>query len=192
MDGISEKCVQNSGQSPGWNAESLGRSEAISGASDAAYCVFWPLEWQNEQRQELSGYTCCRKWLMQPLHGDILNLGEQQDVLHKSFTQTWGCSEFYNQWIGRGGPRVWPPRLQNLAPIDYFFWALVTDNRYISALPVILEEIRTRITEANAISDHDTSKRGAGDWISASHCYSHSWPSNLTSLFFLNTSWFDF
>jgi hypothetical protein len=49
-----------------------------------------------------------------------------------------------------------PPRLPNLAPTDYFSWKFVKGNVCVSTLPVILEDLRTRITEANAISDHDT------------------------------------
>lgn len=27
-----------------------------------------------------------------------------------------------NRWIGRGGPRAWPPRSPDMTPLDYFLW----------------------------------------------------------------------
>jgi hypothetical protein len=29
---------------------------------------------------------------------------------------------FGNRWIGRGGPKTWPPRFPHLTPLDFFLW----------------------------------------------------------------------
>ena len=29
---------------------------------------------------------------------------------------------FPNHWLGRGGPIAWPPKSQNLTPLDYYIW----------------------------------------------------------------------
>ena len=48
-----------------------------------------------------------------------------------------------------------PPSLPNLAPTGYFSWKFVKGNVYVCILPVIQEELKIRITETRATSDHD-------------------------------------
>lgn len=38
--------------------------------------------------------------------------------------------KFPNSWIGRGGPRNWPPRSPDLSPLDYFLWGLIKEFVY--------------------------------------------------------------
>lgn len=55
---------------------------------------------------------------------------------------------FPNQWIGRDGPHVWPPRSPDLTPLDFFLWGYVKDRVY--ATPVrdvahLVEKIRAEV-----------------------------------------------
>lgn len=51
---------------------------------------------------------------------------------------------FGQQWIGRGGPQLWPPRSPDLNPLDYFFWGHLKSLVY--ATPAVDEEdLRNRI-----------------------------------------------
>jgi len=45
---------------------------------------------------------------------------------------------FPNRWIGRGGPRPWPPRSAEITPPDFFLWGAM--DRLIYATPVPSEE----------------------------------------------------
>lgn len=38
--------------------------------------------------------------------------------------------KFPGQWIGRGGPILWPPRSPDLSPLDFFLWGYVKDTVY--------------------------------------------------------------
>jgi hypothetical protein len=58
-------------------------------------------------------------------------------------------------WIGRGGPKSWPPRSPDLTPLDFSVWRYVKDKIYVPLLRAILEEIRTQKTEAFATTDED-------------------------------------
>jgi hypothetical protein len=54
--------------------------------------------------------------------------------------------QYPDPWIGRGGPRHWPPRSPDLNPLDFFLWGHVKNCVY--SQPVNTEELRTRIEEA--------------------------------------------
>jgi len=54
---------------------------------------------------------------------------------------------FPNRWLGRGGSVAWPPRSQDLTPLDYYLWShmktLVYETKVKSR-----EELRDRIFAA--------------------------------------------
>lgn len=37
---------------------------------------------------------------------------------------------YHNKWIGRGGPRAWPPRSPDLNPLDYYLWGHLKNMVY--------------------------------------------------------------
>jgi hypothetical protein len=62
------------------------------------------------------------------------------------------CSDSFNKSTGRV-PQVSHQSVQGtgvLLPMDFFLWALVNDNIYVSPLPTTLHEFKTRIREACA------------------------------------------
>lgn len=57
----------------------------------------------------------------------------QQDGAAPHYARTvrdWLNSEdgFAGQWIGRGGPLLWPPRSPDLTPCDFFLWGVVKEK----------------------------------------------------------------
>lgn len=57
--------------------------------------------------------------------------------------------QYPNRWIGRGGPRHWPPRSPDLNPLDFFLWGHVKNVIYREPVNTE-EELRNRIQEAFA------------------------------------------
>ena len=55
---------------------------------------------------------------------------------------------FPNQWIGRSAPIAWPPRSQDLTPLDFFLWGFIKDMVYVPPLPATLPDLRARIYAA--------------------------------------------
>jgi hypothetical protein len=54
--------------------------------------------------------------------------------------------QYPDRWIGRGGPRHWPPRSPDLNALDFFLWGHV--NNVIYREPVnTKEELRDRIQD---------------------------------------------
>jgi hypothetical protein len=49
--------------------------------------------------------------------------------------------------MGTYGPILWPPRSCDLTPMDFFFWAYIQDNVYVTA-PDTAEILRNRIITA--------------------------------------------
>ena len=70
-------------------------------------------------------------------HNDII------DQLNTNLPQCWiGC-------FGQEDVAVmhWTPRSPDLTPRDFFLWEFVKDTVFVPPLPVILQELRDRITE---------------------------------------------
>ena len=60
--------------------------------------------------------------------------------------------QYPDRWIGRGGPRHWPPRSPDLNPLDFFLWGHVKNVVYRHAIETE-EELRNLIQEAfNAVT----------------------------------------
>lgn len=57
--------------------------------------------------------------------------------------------KFGNKWIGRGGPRQWPPRSLDLTPLDFFLWGYVKDKVMFEP-PTTKENMKQRIRDACA------------------------------------------
>jgi hypothetical protein len=49
----------------------------------------------------------------------------------------------------------WPPRSPDLTPWDFFLWGFIKDRVFVPPLPVTLVDLRTRITAAITVIDHD-------------------------------------
>lgn len=56
---------------------------------------------------------------------------------------------FPDNWIGRNGPILWPPRSPDLTPLDYFLWGCIKEVVYRTPIQTE-EECRRRIVEAFA------------------------------------------
>jgi hypothetical protein len=54
---------------------------------------------------------------------------------------------FPQRWIGRGGWLPWPPRSQDLTPLEFYFWGYVKQCVYSVRINHI-EHLKARITEA--------------------------------------------
>lgn len=65
-----------------------------------------------------------------------LRLWYQQDGAPAHFARdvrTFLNRQFPNQWIGRAGPFLWPPRSPDLNPLDFFLWGYIKDIVYSEA-----------------------------------------------------------
>jgi hypothetical protein len=49
----------------------------------------------------------------------------------------------------------WPPHSSDLTPRDFFLWGFIKNRAFVPPLPATLAELRTRITAAITVSDHD-------------------------------------
>lgn len=47
----------------------------------------------------------------------------------------------------------WPPRSPDLTPCDYFLWGYVKDKVFVPPLPVDIDDLKQRITNALATVD---------------------------------------
>ena len=61
--------------------------------------------------------------------------------------------ELPGRWIGRCSARdqclmPWPPRSQDVTPLDFFLWGYVKDSVYVLPLPQSIEELKDRISAA--------------------------------------------
>lgn len=62
-------------------------------------------------------------------------------------------SEFPGRWIGRGGPKDWPPRSPDLSPLDFFLWGYLKRTVYASR-PRNIEQLKTSIiNQCRSISE---------------------------------------
>lgn len=62
------------------------------------------------------------------------------------------------RWIGRASEenmvyKRWPPRSPDLTPCDYFLWGYVKDKVFVPPLPVDIDDLKQRITNALATVD---------------------------------------
>jgi hypothetical protein len=53
----------------------------------------------------------------------------------------------------------WPPRSPNLTPCDFFVWGFIKDRVFVPPLPATLVDLRTRVTAAITVIDHDMLQR---------------------------------
>lgn len=53
---------------------------------------------------------------------------------------------FPSRWIGRGGPREWPPRSPDLNPLDFFLWGYMKSTVYANR-PRTLEQLKENISQ---------------------------------------------
>lgn len=64
---------------------------------------------------------------------------------------------FPNRWIGRYGPREWPPRSPDLTPLDFFLWGYIKEQVYVTECDTAAQ-MQQRIIDAldQQISDDPT------------------------------------
>lgn len=53
----------------------------------------------------------------------------------------------FDEWIGRGGDILWPPRSPDYNPLDFFLWGYVK-NKVYQTQPADMNDIRNRIALA--------------------------------------------
>jgi hypothetical protein len=77
------------------------------------------------------------------------NIIFQQDgaPAHYSRIVTDWLHENIPNWIGRGGPLLWPPRSPDLTPLDFFIWPYVKNLVY-ETQPDTMDELIARIENA--------------------------------------------
>jgi hypothetical protein len=49
----------------------------------------------------------------------------------------------------------WPPRSPDFTPCDFFLWGYIKDRVFVPPLPASLNELKQRITTADASVDKD-------------------------------------
>jgi len=54
---------------------------------------------------------------------------------------------FPDVWIGRGGPKPWPPRSPDLSLLDFFLWEYIKNIVYVDKVRKI-QHLQERITTA--------------------------------------------
>ena len=54
--------------------------------------------------------------------------------------------EFPGRWIGRGGPKEWPPRSPDLSPLDFYLWGYLKCKVYTTK-PQTVEQLRESIVQ---------------------------------------------
>ena len=59
---------------------------------------------------------------------------------------------FPSRWIGRDGPKPWPPRSPDITPLDFFLWGYVKD---FSTPASDIPNLKARITDAFATVTED-------------------------------------
>ena len=57
------------------------------------------------------------------------------------------------RWIGRAAERdlkmmKWPPRSQDLIPLDIYLWGYIIGKVFVSPLPQTIDELKVRIRAA--------------------------------------------
>jgi hypothetical protein len=68
------------------------------------------------------------------------------------------------QWIGRAATGYqelmrWPPRSPDRTPCDFFLWGFIKYHVSVPPLPATLIDLRTRITAAITVIDHEMLRR---------------------------------
>jgi hypothetical protein len=60
----------------------------------------------------------------------------------------WITNKFGQNWIGRNGPTIWPPRSPDLTPCDFYLWGRLKNKVYSQNLGDDLENLKTSIRNA--------------------------------------------
>lgn len=66
--------------------------------------------------------------------------------------------DFPGRWMGRYGPRAWPPRSPDLTPLDFFLWGYVKDRVFVTVCDTaeeMMERIRNVFMELNSRGAED-------------------------------------
>lgn len=75
----------------------------------------------------------------------------QQDGCPAHFARivhSWLNRKFGDNWIGRGGPVLWPPRSPDLTILDFYLWGRLKQIVYKEDLPNNIEVLKNRIRDA--------------------------------------------
>lgn len=101
------------------------------------------------------------EWLMPQLQEDSDNFIFVQDGAPPhwhSQVRNYLDERLPGRWIGRASEenmvyKRWPPRSPDLTPCDYFLWGYVKDKVFVPPLPVDIDDLKQRITNALATVD---------------------------------------
>lgn len=86
---------------------------------------------------------------LRELNYDPLNIVFQQDGAPPHFRRIvtdWLDNNMPN-WIGRGGPVLWPPRSPDLTPLDFFVWGYIKNIVYRTQ-PESMDELIQKVQDA--------------------------------------------
>lgn len=67
---------------------------------------------------------------------------------HAATVRNWLNLEFQQNWIGRDGPILWPPRSPDLTILDFYLWGRLKQIVYRESLENDVEQLKTRIRNA--------------------------------------------
>jgi hypothetical protein len=67
-------------------------------------------------------------------------------------------TQFPDRWLGRGGPELWPARLPDLNPLDFFLWEHLKEIVYRDP-PTDVEDLTAKFHVAVATIDADVLRR---------------------------------
>jgi hypothetical protein len=113
-------------------------------------------------------------WKMQKLSG--FPFAHFPSSVYAKSVKTFLDQQFPGKWIGRGGPIAWPPRSQELTPLDFFLWGNIKElvhrakvqdvgqlRRWITAVcePVTPMKLQNTLREAEYCSDICWATEGA-------------------------------
>lgn len=62
----------------------------------------------------------------------------------------WLNQQFGQNWIGRNGPVLWPPRSPDLTLADFYLWGRLKQIVYANDIPPNMENLKERIRDAVA------------------------------------------
>jgi len=61
--------------------------------------------------------------------------------------------KFPNQWIGRGGAQIWPPRSPDLNPLDYYVWGYMKTMVYAQKVNTREELLQQILSVARSVNN---------------------------------------
>lgn len=107
------------------------------------------------------------EWLMPQLHEDSCNFIFVQDGAPPHwYSDVRGYLDEHlpRRWIGRASEenvvfQPWPPRSPDLTPCDFFLWGYVKDRVFVPPLPVDIDDLKQRITNALATVNREMLSR---------------------------------